>query len=92
MPAWEVRIEGEKIGLSPECLLCFENLYSYPEMQTANATHSQGFLLPAKEHVELETAGQSFFTYPCNSIQQSDITNNTNRYHPVVVTQAPPTT
>jgi hypothetical protein len=40
--------------------------------------------------VELETTGQLFFTYACNSTVESDVTNNMNLYHPVVVTQALP--
>jgi len=55
-----------------------EGLYPYPEMQ------------PAKEHVELETAGRIFFTYACNSTQASDVGNSMNLYHPVVVTQQSP--
>lgn len=34
--------------------------------------------------------GQIFFMYVCNSTQASDVTNNMNLYHPVVVTQALP--
>lgn len=70
-----------------------ENLYSYPEMQPSNANYTPSvFCYAAKEHVELEAAGQIFFTYACNSVQQGDVTNNMNLYHPVVVTQALPTT
>jgi hypothetical protein len=70
-----------------------EILYSYPEMQPANANYTPNvFCYAAKEHVEFETAGQIFFTYVCNSVQQSDVTNNMNLYHPVVVTQSLPTT
>ncbi len=69
-----------------------EDLYSYPEIQPANANYTPNvFCYAAKEHVELETAGQIFFTYACNSVQPSDVTNNMNLYHPVVVTQALPT-
>jgi hypothetical protein len=69
-----------------------ENLYSYPEMQPANPNYTSNVLCyAAKEHVELETAGQIFFTYTCNSTQASDVTSNMNLYHPVVVTQPLPT-
>jgi hypothetical protein len=68
-----------------------ESLYSYPEMQPANANYTPNvFCYAAKEHIEFETAGQLFFTYACNSTVTSDITNNTNLYHPVVVTQILP--
>jgi hypothetical protein len=68
-----------------------ENLYSYPEMQPTNSNYTPNvFCYAAKEHVELETAGQLFFTYACNSLQESDITNNMNLYRPVVVTQSLP--
>jgi hypothetical protein len=68
-----------------------ESLYSYPEMQSTNANYTPNvFCYAAKEHIEFETAGQLFFTYVCNSTVESDITNNMNLYHPVVVTQALP--
>jgi hypothetical protein len=68
-----------------------ESLYSYPEMQPANANYTPNvFCYAAKEHIEFETAGQLFFTYACNSTVTSDITNNMNLYHPVVVTQTLP--
>ena len=68
-----------------------ESLYSYPEMQPTNANYTSNvFCYAAKEHVEFETAGQLFFTYACNSTVTSDITNNMNLYHPVVVTQTLP--
>ncbi|MFZ1938695.1 MAG: hypothetical protein WAU67_06330, partial [Terracidiphilus sp.] len=68
-----------------------EGLYSYPEMQPGNANYTPNvFCYAAKEHVEFETAGQLFFTYACNSTVESDITNNMNLYHPVVVTEALP--
>jgi hypothetical protein len=68
-----------------------ESLYSYPEMQPGNANYTPSvFCYAAKEHVEFETAGQLFFTYACNSTVVSDVTNNMNLYHPVVVTQALP--
>jgi len=68
-----------------------EKLYSYPEMQAGNANYTPSvFCYAAKEHVEFETAGQLFFTYACNSTVESDITNNMNLYHPVVVTQTLP--
>jgi hypothetical protein len=68
-----------------------ESLYSYPEMQPGNANYTPNvFCYAAKEHVEFETAGQLFFTYACNSTMTSDITNNMNLYHPVVVTQTQP--
>lgn len=68
-----------------------ENLYSYPEMQPANPNYTANvFCYAAKEHVELETAGQIFFTYTCNSTLASDVTNNMGLYHPVVVTQPLP--
>lgn len=69
------------------------NLYSYPEMQMTNPNYTANvFCYAAKEHVELETAGQLFFTYACNSTQPSDITKNMNLYHPVVVMQPLPST
>ena len=68
-----------------------ENLYSYPEMQSSNANYTPNvFCYAAKEHTELETVGQIFFTYACNSLQESDVTNNMSLYHPVVVTQTLP--
>jgi hypothetical protein len=68
-----------------------ESLYSYPEMQPSNANYTPNvFCYAAKEHIEFETAGQLFFTYACNSTVTSDITNNMNLYHPVVVTQTLP--
>jgi hypothetical protein len=68
-----------------------ESLYSYPEMQPSNANYTPNvFCYAAKEHVEFETTGQLFFTYACNSTITSDITNNMNLYHPVVVTQTLP--
>lgn len=68
-----------------------ENLYTYPEMQSTNPNYTPNvFCYAAKEHVEFETAGQVFFTYACNSTQESEVTNNMNLYHPVVVTQALP--
>ncbi|MGA3033513.1 MAG: hypothetical protein ABSD70_09530 [Terracidiphilus sp.] len=66
-------------------------LYSYPEMQSTNANFTPNvFCYAAKEHIEFETAGQLFFTYACNSTVESDVTNNMNLYHPVVVTQTLP--
>jgi hypothetical protein len=68
-----------------------ESLYSYPEMQPTNANYTPNvFCYAAKEHTEFESAGQLFFTYACNSTVESDITNNMNLYHPVVVTQSLP--
>jgi hypothetical protein len=68
-----------------------EPLYTYPEMQPGNANYTSNvFCYADKEHVEFETAGQLFLTYACNSTVVSDITNNMNLYHPVVVTQALP--
>jgi len=70
-----------------------ENLYSYPEMQSGNPNYTPNvFCYAAKEHTELESAGQLVFTYACNSTQASDVTNNMNLYRPVVVTQSLPTT
>jgi len=68
-----------------------EQLYAYPEMQSSNANYTPHvFCYAAKEHVEFESAGQLFFTYACNSTVESDITQNMNLYHPVVVTQSLP--
>lgn len=68
-----------------------KTLYTYPEMQTGNSNYTPNvFCYAAKEHVEFETAGQLFFTYACNSTVESDVTNNMNLYHPVVVTQTLP--
>ncbi len=68
-----------------------ESLYAYPEMQQSNTNYTRNvFCYAAKEHVELERAGQLFFTYVCNSIQVSDITKNMNLYHPVAVTKPLP--
>lgn len=68
-----------------------ETVYTYPEMQPGNPNYTPNvFCYAAKEHVEFETAGQLFFTYACNSTVESDVTNNMNLYHPVVVTQALP--
>ncbi|MGC2638671.1 MAG: hypothetical protein WA294_15925 [Acidobacteriaceae bacterium] len=66
-------------------------LYTYPEMQPGNPNYTPNvFCYAAKEHVEFEAAEQLFFTYACNSTVESDVTNNMNLYHPVVVTQALP--
>lgn len=68
-----------------------EALYTYPEMQPSNPNYTPNlFCYAAKEHTEFEATGQLFFTYACNSTQPSEITNNMNLYHPVVVTQALP--
>jgi hypothetical protein len=68
-----------------------ESLYSYPEMEPSNPNYTPNvFCYAAKEHIELETAGQLFFTYACNSSRASDVTNNMNLYRPVVVTQPLP--
>jgi hypothetical protein len=68
-----------------------ENLYSYPEMQSTNSNYTPNvFCYAAKEHVEFETSGKIFFTYACNSTLVSDVTNNPNLYHPVVVIQELP--
>lgn len=70
-----------------------ENLYAYPEMQSGNANYTPNvFCYAAKEHIELEASNQLFFTYACNSTQNSDLTNDMNLYRPVVVTQSLPTT
>jgi hypothetical protein len=70
-----------------------EDLYSYPEMQPTNPNYTPDvFCYAAKEHVELETAGQIFFTYACNSTQATEVSNNMNLYHPVVVVQPLPST
>jgi len=68
-----------------------ESLYSYAEMQPTNSNYTPNvFCYAAKEHVEFETSGQIFFTYACNSTQASDVTDNMNLYHPVVVAQPLP--
>ena len=68
-----------------------ENLYAYAEMQPSNPNYTPNvFCYAAKEHTEFEATGQLFFTYACNSTQASDVTNNMNLYHPVVVTQTLP--
>jgi len=68
-----------------------EALYSYPELNPSNLNYTPNlFCYADKEHIEFETAGQIFFTYVCNSTQESDIVNNMNLYHPVVVTQSLP--
>jgi hypothetical protein len=60
-------------------------------MQASDASYTPNvFCYAAKEHVEFETTGQIFFTYACNSTVESDVTNNMNLYHPVVITQALP--
>jgi hypothetical protein len=69
-----------------------EDLYPYPEMQPGNVNYTPNvFCYAAKEHVELETSGQMFFTYACNSTQASDVTNNMNLYRPMVVISVLPT-
>lgn len=69
-----------------------EALYSYPEMQSGNSNYTPNvFCYADKEHIELEAAGQLFFTYACNSTTSSDVTNNMNLYRPVVVTRSLPT-
>lgn len=68
-----------------------EALYTYPEMQASNANYTPNvFCYAAKEHPEFETAGQLMFTYVCNSTVESDVTNNMNLYHPIVVTRSLP--
>lgn len=68
-----------------------EALYTYPEMQSSNPNYTPNvFCYAAKEHPELETAGQLFFTYVCNSTVENDVTQNMNLYHPIVVTQSLP--
>jgi len=70
-----------------------ESLYSYPEMQPGNPNYTSNvFCYAAKEHTELESAGQLVFTYACNSTAPSDVTNNMSLYRPVVVQQSLPTT
>lgn len=70
-----------------------ESLYSYPEMQSGNPNYTSNvFCYAAKEHTDLESAGQLVFTYACNSTQASDVTDNMNLYRPVVVQQSLPTT
>jgi hypothetical protein len=69
-----------------------ELLYTYPEMQASNSNYTPNvFCYAVKEHVELETPGQLFFTYVCNSKVEKEIIENTNLYHPIVVTQRLPT-
>lgn len=68
-----------------------EDLYSYPEMQPGNQNYTPNiFCYAAKEHVELESGSQLVFTYVCNSVQPSDITQNMNLYRPVMGSQALP--
>lgn len=68
-----------------------EVLYTYPEMQPSNANYTPNvFCYADKEHPEFETAGQLVFTYVCNSTVESDVTNNMNLYHPIMVTQSFP--
>ncbi len=65
-----------------------EPLYTYPEMQPSNANYTPNvFCYAVKEHPEWETTGRLVFTYVCNSTVESDVTNNMNLYHPIVVTQ-----
>jgi Domain of unknown function (DUF4185) len=68
-----------------------EKLYSYPEMQPGSANYTSSVLCyAAKEHIEFEAAGQMFFTYACNSVKPSDVTENMNLYRPVAVTRPLP--
>jgi hypothetical protein len=68
-----------------------ESLYAYPEMQLSNPNYTPNvFCYAAKEHTEFEVADQLFCTYACNSIEESDVTNDMNLYHPVVVTETLP--
>lgn len=68
-----------------------DKLYSYPEMQPGNPNYTANVLCyAAKEHVELESPGQLFLTYACNSVKPSDVTNNMNLYRPVAVRQPLP--
>lgn len=68
-----------------------EDLSTYPEMRPSNPNYTPHvFCYAAKEHVELETPGQLFFTYACNSTVEKEILGNMNLYHPVVVTQSLP--
>ena len=68
-----------------------QDLYTYPEMQSSNANYTPNiFCYAAKEHTELEAAGQVVFTYACNSTVASDVTNNMSLYRPVVMTQSLP--
>jgi hypothetical protein len=62
-------------------------LYSYPEMQTTNASYTANvFCYADKEHPELETANALVFTYACNSMQISEVMANPKLYHPVPIT------
>ena len=66
-------------------------LYKYPEMQTSNPNYTPHvFCYAAKEHVEFEAPGELAFTYVCNSTVASDVTNNMNLYHPIMVIQKMP--
>ncbi len=68
-----------------------KKLYVYPEMQTSNRNYTPNlFCYAAKEHPEMETAGQIVFTYVCNSTVDKEVTQNMNLYHPVVVSQPLP--
>lgn len=68
-----------------------EKLYSYPEMKPGSPNYGTNVLCyAAKEHVELESPGQLLFTYACNSVRPSDVTNNMSLYRPVAVTRPLP--
>ncbi|KAI1712538.1 hypothetical protein DdX_09630 [Ditylenchus destructor] len=64
-----------------------ETLYRYPEMDPGQVDYSRNiFCYAAKEHPELESAGELMFTYVCNSFLEEELMNNTHIYRPVSVT------
>lgn len=68
-----------------------EELYSYPEMQPGSPDYTSSVLCyAAKEHIEFEAAGRMFFTYACNSVKPSDVTDNMDLYRPIAATRPLP--
>jgi hypothetical protein len=68
-----------------------EDLFAYPEMRENNPNHKPNvFCYAVKEHPEVEGAGQLVFTYACNSSVESEIVDNMNLYHPIMVREPLP--
>jgi hypothetical protein len=66
-------------------------LFNYPEMQRGDPRYTAHvFCYAAKEHSELETAGEMAFTYACNSTYEPEILKDMRLYHPVLVRQTFP--
>ena len=67
-------------------------LYTYPEMQSTNASYTTNvFCYADKEHPELEGGKDLVFTYACNSLKLPEVMADRVLYHPVLVTVPLPT-